>query len=353
MGSLAGASNFKTGFKRLPLGQKDSEKLDSDHIKTYQIRGHYAIEIAHIFMPFSLDSNLCYVVIDLSSNKDFIWMGKHADSSLRSRAEKAAQLLGEQLRSKQFHGNDQVASSVPPSASVLQEGKEDQKFWDLFPRVNSVGIELPLRYCDYPVERASLKLFQCSLASGKFTASLVTDFSQSDLDSSDLFILDDLPRKLFVWSGRRSSEKEKQKTVEVALEYVKAKLPLINASVSLEEQLKHTQLLFVVQDEEPVSFTSYFPSWVPHHTLHVATWIEKFWLADPERIVKLQSVADQYHRTYSLQELQLRPVHLDTTQYEMYLSNADFEETFKVSKEEWPSLPAWKRNGLKRNLGIF
>lgn len=57
---------------------------------------------------------------------------------------------------------------------------------------------------------------------------------------------------------------------------------------------------------------------------------------------------------YSLVDLRQRRVDgIDKNNREQYLSPDDFEEAFKMSKEEFSKLPKWKRDNLKRNLHLF
>lgn len=44
---------------------------------------------------------------------------------------------------------------------------------------------------------------------------------------------------------------------------------------------------------------------------------------------------------------------LDNTRREQYLSPSDFQEYFKLRKEEFAKFPKWKRDKVKRSLGLF
>jgi len=37
----------------------------------------------------------------------------------------------------------------------------------------------------------------------------------------------------------------------------------------------------------------------------------------------------------------------------MYLSDSDFEKTFKMKKDAWLAMPAWKRDGAKKTAKLF
>ena len=38
---------------------------------------------------------------------------------------------------------------------------------------------------------------------------------------------------------------------------------------------------------------------------------------------------------------------------EMYLSDADFEEAFGMTKGEWEKTPSWKKSNMKKKLSLF
>ena len=38
---------------------------------------------------------------------------------------------------------------------------------------------------------------------------------------------------------------------------------------------------------------------------------------------------------------------------EMYLSDADFEEAFGMTKGEWAKMPSWKKSNMKKKLSLF
>jgi tetratricopeptide (TPR) repeat protein len=58
---------------------------------------------------------------------------------------------------------------------------------------------------------------------------------------------------------------------------------------------------------------------------------------------------------YSVEQLQIGkcPQGIDMTRREQYLSDADFEATFGMSKDTFLALPKWKRQRAKREVGLF
>merc|ERR1711953_1307945 len=59
--------------------------------------------------------------------------------------------------------------------------------------------------------------------------------------------------------------------------------------------------------------------------------------------------------TYPLE--QLKTMHgtdgIDPSKKEQYLSDADFQATFKMSKSDFEKLAGWKQTKLKKDAGIF
>jgi len=58
-------------------------------------------------------------------------------------------------------------------------------------------------------------------------------------------------------------------------------------------------------------------------------------------------------KTYSYEELKTHPAGLETSHLEMYLSDAEFSTVFKMDKQAFVKLPAWKQQNLKRAAKLF
>ena len=58
--------------------------------------------------------------------------------------------------------------------------------------------------------------------------------------------------------------------------------------------------------------------------------------------------------TYSLAELQAgTPAGIEPGRKENALNDEDFEETFKMSRDDFAALPKWKRDKAKKDANIF
>jgi hypothetical protein len=58
---------------------------------------------------------------------------------------------------------------------------------------------------------------------------------------------------------------------------------------------------------------------------------------------------------FALEQLQEKPfpAGVDPTKREAYLSDEDFQTAFGISKAKFAETPQWKRELLKRKLGLF
>jgi len=58
---------------------------------------------------------------------------------------------------------------------------------------------------------------------------------------------------------------------------------------------------------------------------------------------------------YSYAELtsESLPRGADPTQKEVYLSDEEFESIFKMKKEDYEKIPSWRRETLKKKVGLY
>ncbi|KAK5842864.1 villin-2-like [Gossypium arboreum] len=158
-----------------------------------------------------------------------------------------------------WHGNQstyeqqqlvaRVAEFLKPGVALkhAKEGKESSAFWF------ALGGKL-----SYTSKTASTEivrdphLFTFSLNKGKFEVEEVYNFSQDDLLTEDILILD-THADVFVWVGQCVDPKEKQNAFEIGQKY-------IDMAASLEGLSPHVPLYKVTEGNEPCFFTTFF-SW--------------------------------------------------------------------------------------------
>eukprot|EP00731_Ephydatia_muelleri_P020263 Em0012g1088a len=170
----------------------------------------------------------------------------------------------------QVHGTNDFnlrAVQVPEKASSLNsndcfvlEGPSQTYIW--YGKVCSGDERLMANYVSSAVSPglvASLpshtpRLFQCSNASGKFIVEEIFEFSQEDLITDDVMIIDTYDQ-VFVWIGKDSNLSEQREALEVATRFIE-KDPS-------GRKVDSTLLLQVKQGYEPSTFTTLFNGWNP------------------------------------------------------------------------------------------
>ncbi|KAK7285611.1 hypothetical protein RJT34_20387 [Clitoria ternatea] len=176
----------------------------------------------------SLNSTECFLL--QSGSAVFTWHGNQ--SSLEQ----------QQLAAK-------VAEFLRPGVSLkhAKEGTEISSFWFALGGKQS--------YTSKKVTNDIVRdphLFTFSFNRGKLQVEEVYNFSQDDLLTEDMLILE-THAEVFIWIGQCVDPKEKQNAFEIAQKY-------IEKAASLEGLSPHVPLYKVIEGNEPCFFTTYF-SW--------------------------------------------------------------------------------------------
>ncbi|KAN0035550.1 hypothetical protein ACTA71_004830 [Dictyostelium dimigraforme] len=216
------------------------EILSSSLQGLYHVRGTEAINIHSIQVEkviSSLDSNDSFILVTYKDTISFIWVGKYSD-------EKEAAL---QISSNVFTGYN---------FQLINEGQETSEFWESLENNSSSSSTKEYYNQLRTVEQEKkTRLFQCSNNSGVFKVFEIHDFSQDDLDSDDVMILDN-QKQIFVWVGKESSDTEKLMANETALDYI------MNAPTH-----RRDDPIFTIQEGfEPHEFTFNFHAWEVNKT---------------------------------------------------------------------------------------
>ncbi|XP_057467993.1 villin-2-like [Actinidia eriantha] len=179
----------------------------------------------------SLNSNECFLL--QSGSSMFTWHGNQSTFEQQQLALKIAELL-------------------KPGVAVkhAKEGTENSSFWFALGGKQS--------YTSKKVSQEIMRdprLFTYSFnKAGKFEVEEVYNFSQDDLLTEDILILD-THAEVFVWVGQSADSKEKQSAFEIGQKY-------IGVAASLDGLSPYVPLYKVMEGNEPCIFTSYF-SWDP------------------------------------------------------------------------------------------
>ncbi|KAK6125209.1 hypothetical protein DH2020_041053 [Rehmannia glutinosa] len=178
----------------------------------------------------SLNSNECFLL--QSGSSIFSWHGNQGAFEQQQLAVKIAEFL-------------------KPGSTIkhTKEGTESSSFWFALGGKQS-----------YTSKKVSFEvvrdphLFAFSFNKGKFEVEEIYNFSQDDLLTEDILILD-THAEVFVWVGQSVDSKEKQNAFEIGQKYVEM-------AASLEGLPPNVPLYKVTEGNEPCFFTTYF-SWDP------------------------------------------------------------------------------------------
>ncbi|KAJ8755566.1 hypothetical protein K2173_022145 [Erythroxylum novogranatense] len=178
----------------------------------------------------SLNSTECFLL--QSGSSVFFWHGNQSTYEQQQLAAKTAEFL-------------KPGTAVKHS----KEGTESSSFW--------FALGGKQNYTSKRVSPETVRdphLFSYSFNKGKFQIEEIYNFSQDDLLTEDVLILD-THAEIFVWVGHSVDSKEKQNAFEIGQKY-------IDMANSLEGLPSNVPLYKVSEGNEPSFFTTYF-SWDP------------------------------------------------------------------------------------------
>ncbi|CAL5423308.1 unnamed protein product [Camellia sinensis] len=198
----------------------------------------------------SLNSSECFLL--QSGSSMFIWNGNQSTFEHQQLAAKVAEFL-------------------KPGVAVkhAKEGTESSAFW--FP-LGGKQSYTSKKVAPEIVRDPHLFTFSFNKegSPGKFEIEEVYNFSQDDLLTEDILILD-TRAEVFVWIGQSVDSKEKQIAFEIGQKY-------IDLAASFEGLSPYVPLYRVTEGNEPCFFTTYF-SWDPARaTVHGDSFQKKVML---------------------------------------------------------------------------
>eukprot|EP00249_Psilotum_nudum_P017143 c26180_g2_i1 orf=638-3619(+) len=227
-------------FERVFIMKGDAKSFMEKDVALLEIHGSgpyncQAIQVEPVAM--SLNSSACFVV--QTNTNVFTWYGKYST-------------VEEQESTKD------MVHYLKPGASVdiLKEGTEPEVFWDILG-----GKEV------YPSHREAKEtakdphLFSCSYPKGQLKVTELFNYSQDDLLSDEIMILDCFT-DIFVWVGKHAKSEYIQNAFDIGQKYLE------HAAVYEDASLR-TPIYLIMDGSEPPFFTSLF-SWDSTRTLSYA-----------------------------------------------------------------------------------
>ncbi|XP_039584328.1 villin-1 [Passer montanus] len=288
----------------------------------------------------SLNSNDVFVLKTPSCC--YLWYGKGCSGDEREMAKTVADIISKMEK------------------PVIAEGQEPPEFWLALGGKSQYASNKRLQEENPSVPP---RLFECSNKTGTFLATEIIDFTQDDLEESDVYLLDTWDQ-VFLWIGKGANEAEKEAAAVMAQEYLRSH----PSGRDLD-----TPIIVVKQGYEPPTFTGWFLAWDPlnwddkksYETLRAE-------LGDESSLGQLTSVItsreEVFTATTTLVPTKLEtfpldvlvntsaedlPRGVDPSRKEDHLSDADFQAVFGMSRSAFSSLPLWKQQKLKKDNGLF
>lgn len=290
----------------------------------------------------SLNSNDVFVLS--TDTCCYLWYGKGCSGDEREMGKSVADIISR--REKQ----------------VIAEGQEPSHFW-----VNLGGKSQYASSKRLQEEHSNItpRLFECSNQTGRFLATEITNFNQTDLDEDDIMLLD-IWDMVFLWIGKGSNKVEKEAAITTAQEYLRTHPGGRDVD---------STIVMVKQGFEPPTFTGWFQAWDPHMWSGGKSYEElKAELGDATDIIQITVekptsnstqnssgvgvLSPSVLPTFPADKLVNRlaedlPDGVDPTRKEEHLSNEDFALVLGMSRTDFYSMPIWKQQNMKKAKGLF
>ncbi|NXR74783.1 VILI protein, partial [Pycnonotus jocosus] len=282
----------------------------------------------------SLNSNDVFVLKTPSCC--YLWYGKGCSGDEREMAKTVADIISKMEK------------------PVIAEGQEPPEFWLALGGKSQYASSKRLQEENSSV---SPRLFECSNKTGTFLATEIIDFTQDDLEESDVYLLDTWDQ-VFFWIGKGANESEKEAAAVMAQEYLRTD----PSGRDLD-----TPIIVVKQGYEPPTFTGWFLAWDPlnwddkksYETLRAE-------LGDDSSLGQLTSVLTSRQEVFTASTT-LVPTKLETFPLDVLVNTAaedlprgvdpsrkeDFQAVFGMSRSAFSNLPLWKQQKLKKDKGLF
>ncbi|XP_022753401.1 villin-4-like [Durio zibethinus] len=184
----------------------------------------------------SLNSSYCYILH--SGSTVFTWAGNLTSPDDQGLVERQLDLIKPNLQPK-----------------PQKEGSESEQFWELLGGKS-----------EYPSQKISREpesdphLFSCTFSKGNLKVMEIYNFSQDDLMTEDIFILD-CHSDIFVWVGQQVDTKNKLQALTVGEKFLEHDFLLENLS-------REAPIYIVMEGSEPPFFTRFFTWDSAKSTMH-------------------------------------------------------------------------------------
>lgn len=205
------------------------ETYKEDGVALFRVQGSgpdnmQAIQVEPV--AASLNSSYCYILHNDSTV--FTWSGNLTSSENQELVERQLDLIKPNVQSKS-----------------QKEGAESEQFWELLGGKS-----------EYPSQKIAREpesdphLFSCTFSKGHLKVSEIYNFTQDDLMTEDIFILD-CHSEIFVWVGQQVDTKSKMHALSIGEKFIEHDFLL--------EKLSHEVPIYIIlEGSEPPFFTRFF-----------------------------------------------------------------------------------------------
>ncbi|XP_027922178.1 villin-4 isoform X2 [Vigna unguiculata] len=218
------------GYKNY-IAEKEipDETYSEDGLALFRIQGFgpdnmQAIQVEPV--ASSLNSTYCYILH--SDSTVFTWSGGLATSDDQELVDRMLDLIKPDLPCKSH-----------------KEGVESELFWDLLGGKSE--------YTSQKIDRdeeSDPHLFSCDFSKGNLKVKEIYNFSQDDLMTEDIYILD-CHSEIFVWVGQQVDPKSKMQALTIGEKF-------LEHDFLLEKLSRETPIYIVMEGSEPPFFTRFF-----------------------------------------------------------------------------------------------
>ena len=174
----------------------------------------------------SLNSSYCYILH--SESMLFAWSGSHTTSDDQELVERMVDLIKPDLQCR-----------------PLKEGAETEQFWELLGGKTEYPNQKIVREAENDPH-----LFSCHFSDGNLKVKEIHNFSQDDLMTEDIFILD-CHSEIFVWVGQQVDPKSRMQALPIGEKF-------LEQDILLETISCFSPIYIVMEGSEPPFFTRFF-----------------------------------------------------------------------------------------------
>ncbi|KAH0999377.1 hypothetical protein HUJ05_005174 [Dendroctonus ponderosae] len=278
----------------------------------------------------SLNSNSCFVF--RRGKKYYVWCGNYSTGDQREMA-------------KGFAGKD---------FELLLEGKEKSDFFTFLGGPGSYQSQMVRNDFDIRPPR----LFFCN-SSKKFSVTEILFFQQKDLLPENVMLLD-TSYALYIWIGKLSTREDQRLSIQTALQYLQN---------DPSDRDMNMTIIHIKQGKETPTFIGFFPAWDRKLWKYYRTFSkirQEIELKNTDQKPQnghqsRNNTSDNgdfdHYEKYPINILKepndRLPASIDSLNKELHLTHDDFVSLFNMTYVEFEKLPRWKKQEMKKKVGLF